>query len=197
MSVEGTGHIVVVRPQESFPPDKGPEVVTAGVRNFKSASMKFAVGDHPLAWPNKSNFLSTIRLSNRADRAAMYPITSYACRARIDPLARRSLRRLPLAWRYRTSGLGMGKLLARLARSFSRKFVPRRLVAICFVVRGGNWNSATLAILNEHLAIRHQIQALRHTVPPVLAHAVIPRAARAICIVSRPNLLVPFTSPAS
>ena len=50
--VEGTGHIVVVRPQESFPTDKGPEVVTAGVKNFKSASMKFAFGDHPLAWPD-------------------------------------------------------------------------------------------------------------------------------------------------
>ena len=50
--VEGTGHIVVVRPQESFPTDKGPEVVTASVKNFKSASMKFAFGDHPLAWPD-------------------------------------------------------------------------------------------------------------------------------------------------
>jgi hypothetical protein len=50
--VEGTGHIVVVRPQESFPSDEGPQVVTAGVRNFKSASMKFAFGDHPLAWPD-------------------------------------------------------------------------------------------------------------------------------------------------
>ena len=50
--VEGTGHIVVVRPQESFPTDEGPEVVTAGVKNFKSASMKFAFGDHPLAWPD-------------------------------------------------------------------------------------------------------------------------------------------------
>jgi hypothetical protein len=50
--VEGTGHIVVVRPQETFPSDEGPQVVTAGVRNFKSASMKFAFGDHPLAWPD-------------------------------------------------------------------------------------------------------------------------------------------------
>jgi hypothetical protein len=50
--IEGTGHIVVVRPQESFPSDEGPQVVTAGVRNFKSASTKFAFGDHPLAWPD-------------------------------------------------------------------------------------------------------------------------------------------------
>ncbi len=41
-----------VRPWESFPSDEGPQVVTAGVRNFKSASMKFAFGDHPLAWPD-------------------------------------------------------------------------------------------------------------------------------------------------
>ena len=46
------GHIVIVRPQESFLPDEGLQVVTAGVKNFKSASMKFAFGDHPLAWPN-------------------------------------------------------------------------------------------------------------------------------------------------
>ena len=46
-------HIVVVRPQESFPSEEGPQVVTAGVQNFKSASMKFAFGDHPLAWPDK------------------------------------------------------------------------------------------------------------------------------------------------
>lgn len=48
---DGAGHVVVVRPQKSFASDIGPEVVTAGVRNFKSASMKFAFGDHPLAWP--------------------------------------------------------------------------------------------------------------------------------------------------
>ena len=46
------GHIVIVRPQGSFPSDQGPQVVTAGVKNFKSASMKFAFGDHPLAWPD-------------------------------------------------------------------------------------------------------------------------------------------------
>jgi hypothetical protein len=46
------GHIVVVRPQETFPPDRGPQVVTAGVKNLRSASMKFAFGDHPLAWPD-------------------------------------------------------------------------------------------------------------------------------------------------
>jgi hypothetical protein len=50
--IQGAGHIVIVRPQESFPSDEGPQVVTAGVRNFKSASMKFAFGDHPLAWPD-------------------------------------------------------------------------------------------------------------------------------------------------
>jgi hypothetical protein len=50
--IQGAGHIVVVRPQESFPADGGPQVVTAGVQNFKSASVKFAFGDHPLAWPD-------------------------------------------------------------------------------------------------------------------------------------------------
>jgi hypothetical protein len=50
--VQGAGRIVVVRPQESFPSDEGPQVVTAGVQNFKSASMRFAFGDHPLAWPD-------------------------------------------------------------------------------------------------------------------------------------------------
>jgi hypothetical protein len=30
-----------------------PQVVTAGVKNFKSASMKFAFGDHALAWPRE------------------------------------------------------------------------------------------------------------------------------------------------
>jgi hypothetical protein len=50
--IQQAGHIVVVRPQESFPSDEGPQVVTAGVQNFKSASMKFAFGDHPLAWPD-------------------------------------------------------------------------------------------------------------------------------------------------
>jgi hypothetical protein len=50
--IRRAGHIVVVRPQESFPSDEGPQVVTAGVKNFKAASMKFAFGDHPLAWPH-------------------------------------------------------------------------------------------------------------------------------------------------
>ena len=50
--VQRAGHIDVVRPQEAFPSDEGPQVVTAGVQNFKSASMKFAFGDHPLAWPD-------------------------------------------------------------------------------------------------------------------------------------------------
>jgi hypothetical protein len=49
--IQRAGHIVV-RPQESFPPDEGPQVVTAGVRNFKSASTKFAFGNHPFAWPD-------------------------------------------------------------------------------------------------------------------------------------------------
>jgi hypothetical protein len=51
-TVQRAGHIVVVRPQDSFPSNEGPQVVTAGVQNFKSASMRFAFGDHPLAWPN-------------------------------------------------------------------------------------------------------------------------------------------------
>jgi hypothetical protein len=50
--VQRAGHIDVVRPQEAFPSDEGPQVVTAGVQNFKSASMKFAFGDRPLAWPD-------------------------------------------------------------------------------------------------------------------------------------------------
>jgi hypothetical protein len=61
----------------------------------------------------------------------------------------------------------MGKLLARLALNFRRKFVARRLVAICFLLRRGNWNSPTLAALNQHLAITRQIQTLRHAIPPV------------------------------
>lgn len=52
-TTQGAGHIVIVRPQESFPSNEGPQVVTAGVQNFKSASMQFAFGDHPLAWPNQ------------------------------------------------------------------------------------------------------------------------------------------------
>jgi hypothetical protein len=44
----------------------------------------------------------------------------------------------------------------RLARNFRGKFVTRRLVAICFVLRGWNWSSATLAVLNQHLAITRQ-----------------------------------------
>jgi hypothetical protein len=74
------------------------------------------------------------------------------------------------AVRYRPSGLGMGKLLVllvRLARNFRRKFVTRWLVAVCFVLRGRNWNSATLAVLNQHLAITRQIQTLRHAIPPM------------------------------
>jgi hypothetical protein len=61
----------------------------------------------------------------------------------------------------------MGKLLARLARNFSRKFVARRLVAVCFVLRRRDWNSATVAILNQHLSITHPIQTLCHAIPPV------------------------------
>jgi len=49
---QGAGHICVVRPQDSFPSDEGPQVATPGVQNFKSASMMFAFGDHPLAWPD-------------------------------------------------------------------------------------------------------------------------------------------------
>jgi hypothetical protein len=60
----------------------------------------------------------------------------------------------------------MGKLLARLARNFRRKFVTRRLVAICLVLRRRNWNSATLVVLNKHLAITRQIQTLGHAVLP-------------------------------
>ena len=57
-----------------------------------------------------------------------------------------------------TSRLSMGKLLARLARYFRRKFVTRRLVAVCFVLRGRNWNSATLAVLNQHMLGRPAIK---------------------------------------
>lgn len=45
---QGAGHICIVRPQESFPSGEAPQVATAGVQNFKSASMKFAFGDHLL-----------------------------------------------------------------------------------------------------------------------------------------------------
>ena len=61
--------------------------------------------------------------------------------------------RAPVA---RASDLSMCKLLARLARNFRRKFVTRRLVAICFVLRGWNWNSAAIAVLNQHLAVTRQ-----------------------------------------
>jgi hypothetical protein len=81
------------------------------------------------------------------------------------------LRRGQAGRRYRPSGLGMGKLLARPGRSFSRKLMARRPVAICFVLRRGNWNSATPAVLNQHLAITHQIQTLRHAVPPICSAA--------------------------
>jgi hypothetical protein len=63
--VQRAGHIDVVRPQEAFPSDEGPQVVTAGVQNFKSASMKFAFGDRPLDGRTTSSSLSTIRLSNK------------------------------------------------------------------------------------------------------------------------------------
>ena len=49
---QGAGHICIVRSQEAFPSVEGPQVATAGVKNFKSASMKFAFGNHPLAWPD-------------------------------------------------------------------------------------------------------------------------------------------------
>jgi len=51
-SVQKPGHICIVRPQDGFPADEGPQVATAGVKNFKSASMRFAFGDHPLAFPD-------------------------------------------------------------------------------------------------------------------------------------------------
>lgn len=49
--IQRAGHIVVARPQETFPLDKGPQVVTAGVKNYKSTSTKFAFGNRPLALP--------------------------------------------------------------------------------------------------------------------------------------------------
>jgi hypothetical protein len=60
---------------------------------------------------------------------------------------------VPRSRHRRPSRLSVGKLLARLARNFRRKRVTRRLVAVCFVPRRRNWNSATLAVLNQHLAI--------------------------------------------
>ena len=63
--VQRAGHIDVVRPHEAIPSDEGPQVVTAGVQNFKSASMKFAFGDRPLDGRTTSSSLSTIRLSNK------------------------------------------------------------------------------------------------------------------------------------
>ena len=50
---------------------------------------------------------------------------------------------------------------------FRRKFVTRRLVAVCFVLGRRNWNSATLVVLDQHLAVTHPIQTLRHAIPPV------------------------------
>jgi hypothetical protein len=40
---------------------------------------------------------------------------------------------------------------------------------LCFVLGRRNWNSATLAVLNQHLAITGQVQTLRHAIPPVCA----------------------------
>jgi hypothetical protein len=50
-AIQGAGHVVIVRPQEDFRSDEGPQVVSAGVKNFESISMRYAFGDHPLAWP--------------------------------------------------------------------------------------------------------------------------------------------------
>ena len=55
----------------------------------------------------------------------------------------------------------MGKLPARPPRIFKRKLVTRRHVAICFVLRGGYWNSTTLVVLNQHLAIHSLIGTTR------------------------------------
>jgi transposase len=82
---DGAGHIVVVRPQDSFEAEKGPEVVTAGVKNFRSASMKFAFGDHPLAWPdNIQLFVHDTALeqtSSSADRSSRAESLSARLRA--------------------------------------------------------------------------------------------------------------------
>jgi hypothetical protein len=49
----GPGISSLSDPQESFSSVLlVRRVVSAGVQNFKSASMKFAFGDHPLAWPD-------------------------------------------------------------------------------------------------------------------------------------------------
>ena len=44
--------MVVVRPQDGSFAGHGPQVVSAGVKNYLSISMKEAFGDHPLAWPD-------------------------------------------------------------------------------------------------------------------------------------------------
>jgi hypothetical protein len=43
---------------------------------------------------------------------------------------------------------------ARLGQSFERELVTRRSIAVCSVLRRGNWNAA-LTVLNEHLAVAH------------------------------------------
>ncbi len=50
--IQGAGHMVVVRPQDGSFAGHGPQVVSAGVKNYLSISMKEAFGDHPLAWPD-------------------------------------------------------------------------------------------------------------------------------------------------
>ena len=62
--VEGRGISSSSDHRESFPSDEGPQVVTAGVRNFKSASMKFASGIALWPGPTAFSFLSTTRLLN-------------------------------------------------------------------------------------------------------------------------------------
>jgi hypothetical protein len=79
--IQRAGHIFVVRPQEPFPPDRGPQVVTAGVQNFKSASVKFAFGNHPLAWPDSMIPLSIRDLSGpRSNSLRAYGRVQLVCR---------------------------------------------------------------------------------------------------------------------
>jgi hypothetical protein len=56
-------------------------------------------------------------------------------------------------------------------RSFRRKPVTCRLVTIRFVLCAGNWTSATLVVLDEYLAITHQMQPFRHAQMPYVGAA--------------------------
>jgi len=67
--------------------------------------------------------------------------------------------------------LGVENLQVRLWRSFGRKFVTRRSIAVCSVLRGGKRNSAA-PVINQHSAVLREIQTLRHAPLPECSNSV-------------------------